>query len=199
VGACDAAFGVFFLGTTCGWVSGCSCEGEDCSNGYDDEAACERAHRGCLGECAPQDITLVGGCEPASIYAFNGIECVAMDGCDCVGDDCGASYPSLEQCKAAHAACADHQYSCDGVQGLYADYLEHKACTDDSDCVVVEGHCGIGIGGCYDAVNRAWGQAGLDAIAEVWTKEGCTGPVCDCSAPPDGAYCGNGVCGLPQP
>lgn len=199
VGACDAAFGVFFVGAACGWVSGCSCVGEDCANGYDDEAECEQAYRGCLDECAPQDIALVGGCEPASVYVFNGSECVAMDGCDCVGEDCDAAYASPEACQAANAACADRDHTCEGVEDLYVDYVGHAACTDDSDCMIVTGHCGIGVGGCYHAVNRGWGQAGLDAIAEAWAATGCTGPVCDCGPPPDGAYCGNGVCTLPQP
>lgn len=200
VGNCDAAFGVFFLGDAgCGWVSGCSCEGADCANGYEDEAACEQAHRGCSSACAPQDITLIGSCEPASVYAFNGTECVAMDGCSCVGDDCDQSYASLEECKAANAECAGREQSCDEVSDLYNDYVGHTACSDDSDCVVVSGHCGIGVGGCYHAVNRRWGQAGLDAIAEAWTAADCTGPVCDCASPPSGAYCGAGLCGLPQP
>jgi len=198
VGNCDAAFGVFFLGNQCGWVSGCSCEGSDCDKGYDDEASCEAAHRECFDDCAPQDISFVGGCEPASRYAFNGIECVAMDGCGCRGDDCDASYDSLEACKAAHATCSTNSLSCDEIEAVYDDYVSHTACQDDSDCVSVWGQCGIGVGGCYHVVNREWGQDGLDALGQAWNDAGCSGPVCDCAEPPDTVVCDDGVCAFQE-
>lgn len=193
-GACDAAFGVFFLGNTCGWVSGCSCVGEDCDNGYANEASCEAAHPECFGTCAAQDITLVGGCEPASVYMFNGIECVAMDGCSCVGDDCAEVYPTPEECAAAHAGCADPDRSCNQIEVAYDDYVSHRACQDDSDCVMLFGHCAIGVGGCYHAVNRRWNDDGLQALGDAWTAAGCGGPVCACAEPPQAVVCDDGVC-----
>jgi len=198
VGNCDAAFGVFFLGSQCGWVSGCSCEGEDCDNRYEDEASCEAAHRECFDDCAPQDVSFVGDCEPASRYAFNGIECVAMDGCSCIGDDCDASYDSLEACEAAHATCSTNALSCDEIEALSDAYVSHTACQDDSDCLMVYGQCGIGVGGCYHVVNREWDSAGLEAIGAAWANAGCTGPVCDCAEPPDTVICDDGVCAFAQ-
>ncbi|HEU5075440.1 MAG TPA: hypothetical protein VFU02_14715 [Polyangiaceae bacterium] len=198
IGDCDAAFGVFFLGDTCGWVTGCSCVGDDCDNGYADDASCEAAHQECFDTCGAQDVTLVGGCEPASVYMFNGVECVAMDGCSCVGEDCDAVYPSPEDCAAAHAGCADRDRSCDEIEAAYDDYVSHRACQDDSDCVMVFGHCAIGIGGCHYAVNRRWNDAGLEALGDAWTAAGYAGPVCDCAEPPDTVSCDDGVCTFQQ-
>lgn len=192
-GECAAAFGVFFLGDRCGWLSGCNCVGSDCDNGYDDEAACEAAHRECLvDDCAPQDIAFVGDCDPAGVSVFNGIECVGMEGCSCHGDDCDASYSSLEACTAAHAHCAGREQSCDDIAAAYGDYVGHTACQDDGDCVIVEGLCAAGHG-CAHVVNRHWGKPGIDAFTETWDAAGCPQVDCDCEVP-ESARCNSGVC-----
>lgn len=193
-GPCDAAFGVFFLGTSCGFISGCDCEGADCSNPYPDEQTCERANRGCLSGCSPQDVTLVGDCDPINQYAFNGVECVPMVGCECVGEDCDEIYNEPGECDQAHAACEDIERDCDEIAAVYDDYASHTACTEDSDCIVVYGDCAIGIGGCHYTVNRHWGQEGLISLAEAWSAQGCVAGVCDCIAPPAAAVCEDGVC-----
>ncbi len=198
VGACDAAFGVFFLGSGCGWVSGCSCEGADCDSPYPDEASCELANRGCSTGCTPQDITLVGSCEPGPIYAFNGTECVPMVGCDCVGEDCDKSYRSLAECQSAHAVCAERERSCEDIAAAYDDYVSRTACTEDFDCQIAYGLCGIGLGGCYHAQSRRWGEDGVRALGQEWLAAGCGGPVCDCPTPPEAAVCDLGTC-VPGP
>jgi hypothetical protein len=38
-------------------------------------------------------------------YAFNGLECVALNDCYCTGEDCGRLAPSREECEALHAGC----------------------------------------------------------------------------------------------
>lgn len=196
---CDATFGVFFLGDHCRWIGGCSCEGEDCDNGYDDEASCEAAHRECLNDsCAVRDVTFVGGCEPASVYAFNGVECVAMSGCSCVGDDCDATYSSLDDCKAAHAVCESRERTCNQLTALHDDYVSHTACQDDSDCVMVWGLCGVGLGRCYHTINRRWGREGLSAIGDAWKAADCGGAVCACAEPPETVICDDGVCAFQE-
>ncbi|HEY6728007.1 MAG TPA: hypothetical protein VI197_28555 [Polyangiaceae bacterium] len=195
MGACDAAFGVFFLGNQCGWVSGCSCVGEDCDNGYEDEAACEAAHRECFDAgCAAQDATHVGACEPASRFVYNGFECIAMDGCSCVGDDCDATYSSMDDCTAAHAGCEDRELSCSEIEAAYDAYVSHTACQDDSDCTTVLGQCGVGLGGCFHAINRRWEESGLQALGEAWQTKDCGGGVCDCDEPPLTVVCDGGAC-----
>jgi hypothetical protein len=204
VGDCDAAFGVYFFGESCGWVSGCSCEGDDCDDAYDSELSCELAHRGCLSGCAPQDAAMVGGCEPAPLYVFNGTQCVAMSGCACVGEDCGALYPfeseadGMPACEEAHAVCADRELGCEEIEAVYDDYIGHTACTDDYDCTIINGNCGISLGGCYHAVNRYWGEEGLSDLSRSWADADCQGAVCACPVPPDAAICDEGVC-VPAP
>lgn len=198
-GACNTNFGVFFLGDHCRWISGCICEGEACDNGYPDEASCEAAHQECLDDgCAAQDVTFVGGCEPASVYVFNGIECVAMDGCGCVGNDCDATYSSLDDCKAAHAACDIGERSCSQLAAVHDDYVSHTACQDDTDCVMVWGLCGIGLGSCYHTLNRRWGAEGLDAIEDAWRAQDCGGGACACAEPPATVICDEGVCAFQE-
>lgn len=198
VGACDAAFGVFFLGSGCGWVSGCNCEGADCDKAYPDEISCELANRGCSTGCTPQDIALVGGCEPGPIYVFNGTECVTMVGCDCIGDDCDMTYRSSAECQSAHVVCVERERSCEDLAAAYDDYVSHTACTEDSDCEIAYGLCGIGLGGCYHAVNRRWGEDGIRALGQEWLEAGCGGPVCDCAPPAEAAVCSSGTC-VPGP
>jgi hypothetical protein len=200
VGVCDAAFGVFFLGAGCGWLSGCSCEGADCDSAYADLASCQMANRGCLADCMPQDATSLGTCEPVPFYIFNGVECVPMEGCSCVGDECDIRYAATadqteqQACEAAHAVCANRARSCEEIAALYDDYVSHTACSDDTDCAVVHGQCGIGIGGCHHVLNRHWGAAGISSLGDMWLAAACSGPVCDCPAPPTSATCDSGVC-----
>lgn len=198
VGNCDGAFGVYFFGASCGWVSGCSCQGADCANGYQDEASCQHANRGCLSDCASQDATHVGACLPSESYYFNGVACAPMAGCLCVGDDCEAGYGAEQECLAAHSVCEDRVRSCEEIEAVYAEYVSHTACVEDSDCEIVLGACGVGLGGCHHAVNRRWGEDGLAVLAEAFTQGGCSGAVCDCGPPPAAAVCDNGVC-APEP
>ncbi len=192
-GACGAAFGVFFLGDRCSWVSGCNCVGDDCDHPYENEAACEEAHHECLApDCAPQDVSYMGGCDPVGVWVFNGIECVGMEGCSCVGSECEATFTSPEACVAAHATCAEQQRSCDDLATTYRNYVRHTACQDDSDCAIVEGLCAAGYG-CVHVVNRHWGKAGIDAYTAAWDAAGCPQVDCDCDVPAS-ATCNGGVC-----
>jgi hypothetical protein len=202
VGNCDAAFGVFFLGSTCGWVSGCDCEGEDCEAAYESEEVCEQAHRGCVTGCTPQDAAYVGGCEPLPRKVFTGIECVEMLGCSCVGEDCESTYPTASDlpepapatCESAHANCAEATRSCTEIRAVYDEYATRDACEEDSDCRLTFGHCGTGIGSCHYFMNRQWPAEGLDALATEFQAEGCSGPVCDCAQPPASVQCVDGRC-----
>jgi hypothetical protein len=202
VGNCDAAFGVFFLGSSCGWVSGCSCQGEDCDAAYENEEACEQAHRGCVAGCTPQDATFLGACEPLPRKVFTGVECVEMLGCSCVGEDCESTYatasdlpePAPATCESAHANCADATRSCAEIRAVYDEYASRDACQEDSDCRLTFGHCGIGLGGCHYFMNRQWPTDGLDSLAAEFGAEGCTGGVCDCAQPPASVQCVDGHC-----
>jgi hypothetical protein len=47
VGACEAIIGVFWDGSECITIGGCSCLGDDCGDAYDSPEICSFAHRGC--------------------------------------------------------------------------------------------------------------------------------------------------------
>ena len=203
VGACEISLGVFFTGGSCASISGCSCEGEDCDAAYVSVEACVQAHRGCVVGCVPQDATVVGSCEPLPHVVFTGVDCVEMTGCECIGDDCDATYmlpspdpgpPSSSLCESAHANCAVTPRSCDEIADVYEAYASRSACQEDSDCHVAHGHCSIGIGPCYSVMNAKWPVEGLDALAAEWQNAGCMGPVCDCLAAPTVVQCVDGVC-----
>lgn len=101
-----------------------------------------------------------------------------------------------------HGACSD-VLDCEGVQVAYAALigLAH-GCDSAGDCRLLQGHCGIGLGGCVHAVGplseggaERVSQAILDELAMQWQALGCEGTVCDdCSGAPTTARCEVGFC-----
>jgi hypothetical protein len=88
--------------------------------------------------------------------------------------------------------------TCDEIENAYQSAIDGaKTCNDGGGCHVLQGHCGIGLGGCYEAVNRALTQAELDNLAAQWSAQGCLGPVCKCAPPPLTVDCDQGMCALP--
>ncbi len=85
--------------------------------------------------------------------------------------------------------------SCEEIEGVYADLVNsNRACDVDADCQILNGACGVGIGGCYELVNQNVSQENLNGLAEAWSAGECFGPVCDCAEPPARAVCNDGVC-----
>jgi hypothetical protein len=103
VGPCDAIVGIAWDGAACVDLSGCSCEGSDCGI-YESEADCVSEHAICVDPCAPDDARAVGECDAIVGIAWNGLACVGLSGCECVGADCGR-YASQEECEREHATC----------------------------------------------------------------------------------------------
>ncbi|EDM76743.1 hypothetical protein PPSIR1_33851 [Plesiocystis pacifica SIR-1] len=90
---------------------------------------------------------------------------------------------------------------CEDLQAQYEEQISTTACETDWDCKLVHGHCGVGLGGCWHAVNAGVDQAFLNSLAIEWDELGCLeGGVCDCPEPPAAAVCSEqGVCvGLEQ-
>lgn len=56
--------------------------------------------------CAAQDAVGEGACDMFMGVAWDGGACVGVSGCSCTGADCAALFASLEECTAAHSACA---------------------------------------------------------------------------------------------
>jgi hypothetical protein len=107
VGPCDAIVGVFWDGVRCTYHSGCTCEGEDCDEGYASVEECYIAHQDCPNACDPQDARAVGDCERVLGHAWDGERCRVLVGCTCEGEDCeeGSLFASIEECEAAYPGC----------------------------------------------------------------------------------------------
>jgi hypothetical protein len=201
-GDCTGLFGPFFLGSSCNYLEGCSCVGEDCGVRYQSVEECNQAHRGCIEGCTPQDAAFIGDCEPLPQVVFTGVSCVEMMGCACIGSDCGRTYqlatdpsdPSPPICEGAHRNCVGMTRSCDEIAAVYKEYASRDACMTDSDCRFTYGHCSVGLGGCYYFMNKHWLEEGLAALAAEFTTQNCPAAVCSCAAPPASIACVDGHC-----
>lgn len=59
----------------------------------------------CNGSCAPQDASGEGLCDGFFGYAWTGMSCFGVSGCNCVGRDCGSLAMTEEECLARYAGC----------------------------------------------------------------------------------------------
>ena len=93
---------------------------------------------------------------------------------------------------------SDGGRNCAAIEADYQALATRTGCQDMQQCQVVNGHCGVGLGGCWYTVNVSVVQADLDMLAAEFTALGCTGGVCRCTAPPNMAICDQNVC-MPAP
>lgn len=107
VGPCAAIVGYKWDGQTCVALSGCSCEGPGCADLYDTGEACAAAHADCApaSNCTPQEAKGEGPCDLFFGYAWNGIMCAGVSGCDCLGADCDSLFDSPDVCELKYANC----------------------------------------------------------------------------------------------
>lgn len=97
--------------------------------------------------------------------------------------------------KVAARVTLDPAATCDAIEDEYRDLLaDHISCSDDTDCVVLDGQCSVGLGGCYEVANVDL-SAQLAELGRRYQESGCTMGVCDCAGPPR-AFCNMGGCGL---
>lgn len=113
-GECPA---VLCSGPVCGGVA-CFADSVACCMGCDGEEICggpggECPAISCPSVCDPQDVRMVGGCEPAPRFWWDGAECIGESGCDCEGADCDATFGDLATCEAAYSACTAPPVDCD--------------------------------------------------------------------------------------
>lgn len=104
-GLCDMVLGIYWDGTRCRTLSGCSCEGKDCDRLFASQDECEAAVLGCPSACGPMDAQGSGPCAMILGYAWNGSRCVSLSGCSCEGEDCAGIFGSQEECEAAFEGC----------------------------------------------------------------------------------------------
>jgi hypothetical protein len=84
--------------------------------------------------------------------------------------------------------------TCATIQAEYDAIVARRGCVEMNDCRIVGGHCYVGLGGCWYAVNATVMQADLDALGNEYSALGCTTAVCDCAPSPAGAICNMGIC-----
>ncbi len=135
------------------------------------------------------------GCCPCGEEAF----CDASDLVECVGGCYQRTACGGDGCVEGVAGPACAAPSCPSLEAEYLARIAQTACGADADCHLVDGHCGVGLGGCYHAVSGDVTQAELDAIAAEWTALRCDvgRPVCDCAPRPDSVQCATGACVAP--
>ena len=68
-------------------------------------------------ECAGQDAVGVGSCDMLLGVKFDGVDCVAVGGCECSGADCGALSADFEACQLANRTCCLQTGGCQGIGG----------------------------------------------------------------------------------
>jgi hypothetical protein len=87
--------------------------------------------------CPIQEPTGFGDCDQPIGAVFDGIECVAVSGCDCDGQDCPA-FDSVEACAEA----------CGRAGWCQSQRLPRTLLSDDSGCPDTQ--CGQGVAMCSD-------------------------------------------------
>ena len=93
---------------------------------------------------------------------------------------------------------SDGGRGCAEIEADYRALVTSTGCQDLMQCQVVNGHCDVGLGGCWYTVNISVMQSALNMLAAEWLMLGCRGGVCRCTAPPSGAICEQGIC-MPAP
>jgi len=133
-GPCTVILGWKFDGASCVAISGCDCVGADCGSLFASQTACASANRSCL--CRPQDARGEGSCAQFFGYRWDGVECVAVNGCSCLGGDCDELFPTLTGCQDAHKPCPCRAQDATGSGGCA---LFHGWKWDGMECVGVSG------------------------------------------------------------
>jgi hypothetical protein len=181
------------------------------------DTVAEVAEVGEVGEVDAGDPCALAGCAMAPVCGSEcGFECGCC-ACDldeahcgwagldeaalyCQGD-CYVSVPcgTTDACVDAGPyglACGAGFETCADIEAAYAFLTgdDHRTCTADADCAIVDGQCGNGLGGCWHAVHVAVRAEALRALGSQYAAIFCTQAVCDCAPPPAAARCDQGLC-----
>jgi hypothetical protein len=103
-GTGDGELGYYWNGRGCVRLVGSYCMGSDCEAIFSDQATCARFHTGC-GACEPHRVQAEGEGDENLGYFWDGKACTRLTGSHCLGEDCGAAYPTGNDCRAVHGSC----------------------------------------------------------------------------------------------
>ena len=103
-------------------------------------------------------------------------------------------FSSFSECEEA---CFQDSMTCSEIEEAYQQlhFGGFADCSFDSDCEIVWGDCGAGLGGCYYSVNGLYDEEGVGSLVDSWNNQGCMEWVCDCPPEPS-AFCENGACAM---
>ena len=175
------------LGDT--WPAGDGCNTCTCtlSGAVCTESTCDDPCEGAeLPDCpptCPDGLVEGGDCDTdLSCGDDQGTACVCTDG----AWRCETTAPPVEGC-ALHCR-PTQEDTCAQIELEYDALVEGAtACDSDSACQWLYGQCGVGLGGCYAAVNTGISQPDLGALGAAFLQAGCAGERCgagDCGAEP---------------
>jgi hypothetical protein len=109
--------------------------------------------------CAPQEVvaTPCFACDDITGAYWDGHECRPLS-CNCDGPDCERTYPSVEACRDAHAACVPEL--CRATEGRWL--REPRYCVP-TFCGRDPSDCGFGVSSCHCGPERRW-MAGVGCV-----------------------------------
>lgn len=188
VGDCDAIVGVAWNGASCVTISGCSCEGADCSQLHESIEQCEMTQARCgqTSMCSAWEATGTGDCPGFFGYTWNGTSCAGISGCDCVGRDCGRLFDSQETCEASQQEClqqdcrpqdARGEGACRASVGIFWDGVE---CQEKWGCSCAGADCSRAFDSVEQcqAAHRTCEPQGCNRNEECAPHAYCTGGLC---------------------
>jgi len=166
-----------------------ACGGEDSEPSTPDAMAMDGALDAMLADASGSDADVDDAEVP---------DAMAMDAASPDAASPDASLPDGGGSDAGFAEGGIPMLTCPEVETVYGTLVGPPGmrCGMGDTCHVLDGHCSVGLGGCYYAVTTTVTQESLDEVRSWWVGNGCDegAGVCDCGPRPSGAACVMGRC-----
>ncbi|MEO1271301.1 MAG: hypothetical protein AAFX99_24680, partial [Myxococcota bacterium] len=156
----------------------CTLGGAVCTNNTCGDPCAEAELPPCPVAC-PEGLAEGQACTNASLTCGDsqGTRCA----CDGEQWQCTLVSPPVEGCDLTCRPSQDD--TCDRIVQAYDTLLEASTpCANDNDCQWLYGQCGLGLGGCYEAVNTTIAQTDLGDLGAAFLQEGCPGERCSAAS-----------------
>ncbi len=190
---CKNVLGYAWDGLGCSTVVGCNCEGAGCSwlfASYDD---CKYKFSGCLNPvsgaggttntgstCPAQEAKGDNVCKKILGYAWDGLGCSTVVGCNCEGAGCGWLFASYDDCKYKFSGCSNPVSGAGGTTNTGSVCTAQEA-KGDAACEKVLGYAWDGAV-CNPIVGCSCHGADCDALFDSYTP--CKSAYTSCPMPP---------------